>query len=136
MPFKVSWYIPDHILYTRMWGQVSHDDLTEMNHLLNQHLDESSQQMVYQITDDSEVQGISPSLADMKQSITVLTHPRLRWVLVVGEVNLFINFMVSTLMHLFRVRYRRMKTLDEALKFVVEQNPALAELMLEKTLES
>jgi len=126
MPYKQSWYIKGHIVSASIWGDQTLDELEASNADLLDLLEEFDHPTVHVIIDDENLNSIPVSLLKMRQTLTYGSHPKLGWVVMTGtKKNTVSEFLMGMLAKLFRARYIRVKTFDDALKYLRKVDPSI-----------
>jgi hypothetical protein len=128
MPYEVKWMYENHLVYDRLFGDVTIQDAAETSQLLEQHLSEGHQAgapLVHIIVDMSEATSTPFNLREIHQVMTHLKHPALGWTAVLGPSKL-VGMLASLITQLFKARYRTFQSIDEAVAFLKTQDQQLA----------
>jgi hypothetical protein len=118
MATRIAWYTQNRVLLMRFQGDVSADELSQINRQITQHLDESDAQLVHLILDQRDIGGVPGNIMTLTRTMTFIQHPRLGWVLRFGEIHPTVRFMSAVVMQAASVRFRNFHTLEEALQFL------------------
>lgn len=123
MPVDVQWYIPNHVLISRFYGDVTPQDIRKQYTLGLEMSESVNTALVHLITDVSEVQSFPKNVMDMKDSLGTKAR-NAGWVVLVGE-NKMIRFLSSVVSNLMKLRFTYVNTLEEALKYITDRDPNL-----------
>ena len=119
MAYRIGWYIEGRIIFSKLWGTQSREDGTRVNYDLSKLLNSSDVENVYIIVDSGELENSPPpSMALLSSTFTALRHPNLSWFIAVGRVSMMNNIMGIMLGQLFRLKYRKIATIEQALDFI------------------
>src|SRR5688572_16562934 len=111
MPYKLSWYKPEQILYMKSPLDISEDDTRLADGAIHQQMSEAKARKVHIIIDDTEVQSM-PGVMVMR-SLKTLQHPKMGWTVVVGQNNKVFRMMYTITCHLLRIPLYLADNLDE-----------------------
>ncbi len=120
MPFKSAWYVEGQVIYTRVWGAITSEELHANILDVQQHYYEQSTQLfVHQLVDN---RAVSQQLSgrDMVSAMPKTPHPRAGWSLIIGQVHPVARFLSDVAMQVIRLRFRFYKTPEEAIAFLKE----------------
>jgi hypothetical protein len=124
MPSAINWYIPERILYVRVWGAMNTTEGARTNQQAASMI-ETGKPLVHVLIDDQELKSVTNNLAAIQKTMQVYKHPSLGWVLSIGHPNVLIRFVMSMMSQIFQVRARRFYTIEEALVFLRERDQTL-----------
>ncbi len=115
MPYTISWLVDKRVIYTRMYGFVTGEELgaqkVEMEALLP-----NSDQLLYIITDATDTTGTNMGLRDLqKTQFADATH--LGWAVYISPKKMD-RFFASVITQLLKKRSREFATLDEGIRFL------------------
>lgn len=120
MPYSVSWYIKDEIVYTRYSGVVTPDEMRKCMIEATELIESSPRNLVHAISDVGDVM----EAVSLKDSITIVRevgmHPRAGWSFVIREKSPLIKMGAAMGASIFRMRYKALDTMEqvrEHLKF-------------------
>ena len=129
MPFTISWYMPDRIIYVELSGTVTAADvqafIAQMYDMVA-----SSKLPVHSITDTHRVVKIESIPAVFKTAQAAPMHQNAGWSIMVGSINPFVNFAADFVSSIMHSRYRRFDTMQQALDFVQERDETLTDVPL------
>ena len=77
MPYAVSWLVEKRVVYTRMYGFVTCEELQAQSRELESYV-QASDQLLYIITDATDTTGTNMGLRDLQKTQFVDT-PNLGW---------------------------------------------------------
>lgn len=119
MPFEISWYQPQRVIYWRVSGQVTLEDVAQMR-IGQQNMLSEGKNPVHTIADISDVTNFPTDLRQLKEALDGVNHPHLGWVLIVGTTTPLKRFVTTTATQMVipKVRLRMFNTMDEAAEFL------------------
>jgi len=115
MPFSVSWYIKDEIIYTRYWGTVTAEDLRNCLLQTQEFMEHSPRSIIHVISDVGDIVEPVSFKDSMKIVREVGPHPRAGWTLNIREKSALIKMGASLGSSIFKMRFRAFSTLDQAI---------------------
>jgi hypothetical protein len=122
MAFSMSWHIPERIMLLKVTGQVTTDDVKQINQLvIDSH--SSHHYMVHQIIDITEMTK-PPGFGALRQH-THVTDVNDGYVVIVGHMNRMVEFIMVSVTQLKNIRLIVVDTLDEAIAELVALDPSL-----------
>ncbi len=124
MPYSTKWYKQSRVLHLRIWGKLDKDGLAHMSEELKTYLD-AGIAPIYLIGDDSDVTSIPGSIGQLSNVLTFMKHPKLAWIIALGEVNPIINFLIPVVSKILGVNFIRRKNFEEAIHFLNKHEPTL-----------
>jgi len=127
MPYEISWLVEKRVLYTRMYGYVTGEDLRNNNADMATYVLES-EQLLHTVTDATETTGTDMGLRDL-QNTQFTSVENLGWGIYISPSKMN-RFFASVITQLSKKRGRQFATLDEALKFLNEMDDTLPPLSL------
>ena len=124
MPFEVSWYIENRVIYTRGYGVITLDDLADASQLITQEYLSQGTPLIHEIVDLRDMEHIPSNLHKISNVLTYIKHPDYGWTIFVNT-NRVMNFIGPMLAKIARIRFRMFDDLDEGLAFLAEQDSSL-----------
>jgi hypothetical protein len=124
MEYLLKWFIPNRVVYVRLWGASSIEEASQLNAKMLEFI-AAGTPLVHFIVDDTELKVVPNSLGEMQRAMRALKNPSMGWVLTVGEVNAVMRFFGQMAAQLFRFRFRRLRTMEEALRFLRDVDQTL-----------
>ncbi len=125
MPYEISWLVDKRVLYTRMYGFVTSEELNAQNKDIGEYA-RHSELLLHTINDGISVTGTSMGLRDL-QNTQFNDLGNLGWAIYVSPSKMN-RFFASVITQLSKKRGRQFSTLDEALKFLNEMDDTLPPL--------
>ncbi|MCB9460828.1 MAG: hypothetical protein H6670_14345 [Anaerolineaceae bacterium] len=126
MPFQVSWYIENEIIYMSSSGEVAANDVREAILSTKRLMDSSSKPLVHVIVDVGHI--VQPM--SVKDMIGVLRemgpHERAGWHIMLQEQTRLVTMGTAIATSLFKFRTRSLDTIEEAEAFLKEIDPTLS----------
>jgi len=117
MSYSIDWVIPKRVLYSRVWGIQTEDQIKQSDEDMTQFIEEGIP-LIHLIMDAREMESMPTSLGNIQSSVSAITDPSYGWVVAVGTTNPVTKFMGLMIAKLFRLRFRRVANLQEAIEFL------------------
>ena len=112
MPVKVSWYDRDRIIFLDWSGEITEEDIKQLNQSLIQYYVESAQPRVHIVMDQSKLEKDANIITYGRYLREASQHPKLGWVLDIGAINPAGDIITMLIMKLFKMRYKRLALFD------------------------
>ncbi len=126
MPIAVSWIVEKRVLYSHMYGHISHQDLVDQKQTLEQY-GAQSEHLLHLINDATDTTSTELGLRDLQQ-MQFANFVNLGWAIYVTPNKLH-RFFASVITQLSGKRSREFSTLDEALHFLQDIDDTLPPLI-------
>jgi hypothetical protein len=128
MAHEISWYIPGHVLYLRVSGDLFIEEVQTIDQELIQHLRKKPDDivLVHLIVDLLGVTKLNVNLSRMSSTLTHLREPTLGWTLLVNH-NILLNFVGTVASQVAKKRLRSFPSLQEVDNYLHEQYPMFFE---------
>jgi hypothetical protein len=126
MPYKVAWYVPNQVVYARMWGDVNLEEFRAFVQEMTRITLESTASQCHAIADTRAMTskpGLPQMIAASKSSPTT---NRAGWSLTIGEINPVAGLASHLITQMTHIRHRRFTTPEEALAFLKEMDVTIA----------
>jgi hypothetical protein len=129
MPYKTSEHIPNHSLYTRVWGEYSPAELESSNQEVIDYLD-TAQGLVHLITDFRGMTGYPVDINKLSKTFTLFAHPKMGWEIVIAQDQV-VKFLSTMVVQIVKKRHNRLggikvvSTPEEALAVLEHVAPYL-----------
>lgn len=126
MPYAVSWYIENEVIYAHYSGEMTADELRDSLIMMRQMIESSSRPLVHVLSDVGDVtQPVSPM-----ESLGIIrklgTPSQSGWMLVLREKSVVIKFGVALGTTVFKSRNRMFDSLEEAVAFLKDVDTTLS----------
>ncbi len=120
MPYQHQWLIDGQVLYARLWGKQTLEELAMSNAEIVALLDAADGRLIHMLIDDSKLGELPASLFQIRKTLTYATHKNLGWAIVFGVkeytlTSAVTDYIIAMLAKLTRARYIRVKTFSEAI---------------------
>ena len=115
MPYTMSWLVEKRVLYTRMHGFVTSEELQAQSREMEAYI-HTSEQLLYIITDATDTTGTNMGLRDLQKTQFANT-PNLGWSVYISPKKMD-RFFASVITQLWKKRSREFATLDEGIRFL------------------
>jgi hypothetical protein len=128
MAHEISWYIPGHVLYLRVSGDLFIEEVQTIDQELIQYLHKKPDDimLVHLIVDLLGVTKLNVNVPRMSSTLTHLREPALGWTLLINH-NILLNFVGTVASQVAKKRLRTFPSLQEADSFLHEQYPMFFE---------
>lgn len=122
MAFSMSWYIPDRVMLMKISGQVTADDVQQMDQLVVDNRTIAGR-TVHQCIDVTEMTK-PPSLGALRQHAHV-TDESDGYVIIIGSINRMVEFVLLSIAQVKNIRMIVVPTLDQAIEELRTLDPSL-----------
>ncbi len=122
---SLKWLVNNHVILSKIYnwdaaGLAEH--MIETNNLLNI----SDLPLIHTLWDFQDMATYPTSINDIRTAIKPLfANERLGWVVVISD-SAMISFLSQVGSSMYRVRYNRVKTMEEAIEYLQERDPTLS----------
>jgi len=127
MPYQLSWYRENHIVYATVSGNFSLDELQAYGRdLATNYLDPATTPI--HIISDAREMGAFPThaLSAMRSTESWLRHPNLGWAILIGKnPNPMLSFLLAVVTKVVKLKYKMAATTEEALSMLCNIDPTL-----------
>jgi len=131
MPYEISWLVDKRVLYTRMYGFISSEEMDAQNKEIAEYA-QKSELLLHTLNDGIGVTGTSMGLRDL-QNTQFNNFNNLGWAIYISPSKMN-RFFASVITQLSKKRGRQFATLEEGLRFLQEIDDTLPQIsMLEKS---
>jgi len=119
MPFEVSWYHNQRVIFWRIWGQVTLEEIAQMGRE-QQKLLSAGTPPVHTIANITDVSTFPTDLRLLKEALDGVNHPNIGWVLAVGTTTPLKRFITTTATQMVipSVRLRMFNDMIETIEFL------------------
>lgn len=95
MPYFIDWYIEDRVIYLQEFGELTVDDLFEINHTLRAMLKDygDTDYPLHLVIDHTALLGRPVDMGALRGLMDVFSNPALGWSVVVGTNPVFWRFL-------------------------------------------
>ena len=115
MPYALSWLVDKRVIYTRLYGFITGDELSAQREEM-QPLIQDSDQLLYIITDATDSTGTNLGLRDL-QKTQFADATNLGWAVYISPKKMD-RFFASVITQLLKKRSREFATLEEGIRFL------------------
>lgn len=129
MPYQIHEHIPNHSLYTVIWGEYKPEELEASNREAIAYMD-TAHGIVHNITDFRKMTSYPTDLNKLTKTFTLFAHPKMGWQIVIAQDNVvkFLSTMVVQIVKKANARQGGIKvvnTPEEALAVLEHVAPYL-----------
>jgi hypothetical protein len=129
MPVSVSWYLENRVVYVKLIGNVTPDEISSTSTEFIALVEQSSAPLVHAIHDATELDSLPKSLKVVVDAIqNGYGHPRLGWSVAFGVGSDFLRFVGEMTGRIFRIRYHIVQSKTEALAWLENVDSTLPPL--------
>lgn len=126
MAYHMSWYVDGQIIFTRLWGEQTHEDGNSVNQSLISLMDSSQSQHVYVIVESSGLKkSPPPNMSVLSSTFSAFRHPKFSWFIAIGNVSTVNSIMGIMLGQLFNIKYRKLSDFDQAITFIKDRDTTI-----------
>jgi hypothetical protein len=129
MPYQVSWYVDQRVIYCNAFGTATIEDIHGLNHEVQSRV-RSGQPLVHVVCDLKNIEKFPTNIAGMRKSLEQMDHERMGWVIVCGAGNALLRFVASLITQFVvpNVRLRMFDTFEQGIDFLREHDVTLEAL--------
>jgi hypothetical protein len=129
MPYQVSWYVDQRVIYCSAYGTATIEDIHGLNREVQLRVREG-QPLVHVVCDLKNIEKFPTNIAGMRKSLEQMDHERMGWVIVVGAGNALLRFVASLITQFIipNVRLRMFDTLEQGIDFLREHDATLEDM--------
>jgi hypothetical protein len=124
MAFETTWADEKRIIYTKLSGTLTSQEAQDMSDTHAKYLSEGTAP-VHLIVDVTGLSGVPTNLRQNTSMGGYLRHPALGWTVLIGG-NVLVNFMVSVIGQVFKFRYSKRESFEDAIAYLISQDQTLA----------
>ena len=118
MGFENSWLVPGKVVYSRVIGKITLEELSNVSEMTIKMFEESDSPLIHLIIDESELDKLPVSIKSFSEASTLLKHPQMGWMIMYGTDDRMAKFMSTIITGIAKVRHRRFRTFEECLAFL------------------
>jgi len=127
VPIISYWFIEGKVLRVDYVGHITTQDLVQAMDVIVAQIDTSDSPLVHTLVDNSLVTSYPTNVVQVIQATRkLLVHPRYGWLIVFGQVDRIVDFVLQTVASAMRVRLRLFHTYDEALTFLQSMDSTIS----------
>lgn len=128
MPYQLSWYQENHIVYAAVSGNFSLAELEAYGQELTTHYLNPATNPIH-IISDARAMGAFPThaLSAMRTTEGWLRHPNLGWAILIGQKpNPMLNFLLAVVTKVVKLKYKLAATPEEAFTMLQTMDSTLS----------
>ncbi|MEQ8674800.1 MAG: hypothetical protein RLP44_18240 [Aggregatilineales bacterium] len=126
MPYEISWYIENEIIYARYSGVQTVEEVRQSLIECNNFIARSPRHLVHVISDVGDITKPLRPVESLKLIREVGTHARLGWTIILYEKSILIKMGVAFGTAVFKSRNRTYKRIEDAIKFMKKADAELS----------
>ncbi len=127
MPYEMSWLVEKRVIYARMYGHMTSEELTAYYQSMLTHA-RVSELLLHTLTDTTDITRIDMGLRDL-QNMSFAGIRNLGWAVFISPSKIN-RFFASVITQLSKKRGRQFATLEEGLKFLQDIDDTLPPITL------
>ena len=128
MPFAMSWYVTNHVVYEKLSGFVSLEEIVEVLRQGEQYQAQAGDQAVHFIADITELRALPMNIVQIR-NIELKPPPQKGMTVVVSSPSYSVNSVATFFGKLMRMalgfRFQMFSTIDEAYAYLQQVDPSL-----------
>lgn len=128
MPYDVSWYLEERVVYARVSGIFTMKDVCHFNRTLVALVDAGTPP-VHVIMHHCGLEKVPTNLRQMRRAFTVLDRDGLGLAVDVAEHTGIWTYVGQMLLRMSRMPFRHVNTMEEAHQILAEYDPSVAEAL-------
>ena len=118
MPYTMGWYIKNEVLFAQCGVSLSVEEAHNLLMDVNANTAQSNHPAVHAIFDLSKIEKPLGLLETAQALRGATAHPRVGWMVTVGEQDKLVKFSSTVARQLLRARQRSFLTIEEAIAFL------------------
>ena len=129
MTLHISWLLENREMYVEAWGDVSIDDITTSTLYMVDLMEQSEHPLVHIIVVNVGIGKIPLNVIQLQRATRpLLGHPKNGWHVFVNSQSTVIDYSMNLLAQLFKTRWRKVSTVEEARAFLQDVDQSLPPL--------
>lgn len=124
MAYKLGWYVPERVIYIRLEGTFTVDDLAQISDALIKMLD-SGKPLVHILRDERNITSTPRNLQRARDVMRVGNHRAIGWVVATGNTNAMLQFLMGMMASFFGLNYRHFRTIEAGIAFLQARDPSI-----------
>lgn len=123
MPYTVDWYVPNQVIYCRVFGNATIDEIVLANEDMITLLETQGNAHIHIITDVLELKNTPITLSKLSDASKSVRHENAGWHIVVTDRRLF-EFLSNTISQIWRNSHvKGASTLTDAIAILKKNDP-------------
>lgn len=115
MAYEVSWHLQDRVVFAKISGDFSLDDLHDSSSAISNDFLEVGAEPVHLICDVSGITRFPTQIMAIKQNTDLyLKHRKMGWLVMIGFNNPLAKFLANTISQTGRINFQQANSLEEA----------------------
>lgn len=124
MSFTVQWLIEGQVLLIQNHRVLSLDEVHAQNDELFGYID-TARNNIHLIVDNRELKQVPRNVQQIELATQVLKHPSIGWVIEISSHSSMIQLLMTLLIRVMRVPYKRVTNYEDAIHFLRGEAPGL-----------
>lgn len=122
MPYNISWWSEGEVLYLKLYGHLTLDDLEQVTQKSLEYL-EASSTIIHAITDATDVESTPSNIPTLLRKMNAGQHRNSGYTIIITS-NKLITFIANTLLQVLKMQVRIVQTKEEAQKILDRVTPS------------
>lgn len=118
MSIQLNWLLDKQVIHVELSGDVSANELYTVGESVLAMVESAQVPLVHVVCDETRLGKIPTSLPQLSGAMQWLQHPKFGWMLCFGAQDRMTTFLAQGIASLFKLRYRRFNSEDDALDFL------------------
>ena len=125
MAYSINWQIEGRVLYERIYGDTTIEELTELNGAVNILISQQAIPPMHVIIDLSDIAHYPTNLREIAGTMRTNDRSKLGWTVIITQ-NRFVRYIASITIQLAGARFRIFGELPEAYRFLTSVDDSLS----------
>ncbi len=130
MPYEVSWYRPNRIIYERVYGELTLNEVQGTVVEIERMLEEGTSP-IHLIVDMRELDKVKVPVKEIANVSRSLRSTKLGWVLLLSTGKPLLDFLASVVSQVTRMQLAKRASLDQVDDFLLRQDASLSSAFAE-----
>lgn len=123
--YNVQWLVENQVISIDLKGSIDMDVAISLSDKLTALIDTSTKATVHVIVNDHQAVTV-PKVSEINRLQSSLKHPKVGWIVSVGEnMNPIVKFVSSVAIQLAGVKFKRVNSLEEATALLKQIDPTI-----------
>lgn len=127
MPTDTQWYVEGRVIYTRVTGDITMEDVIAMNARTVELLKQGTP-LIHHIVNVEQMTSFPLKLAELTKAVQFV--PEMGWLLIVGTIHPIIRFFGSIITQVSKARFRTFEKEPDALHFLWDVDVTLDKALI------
>ncbi len=125
MPYQIGWLVENRVILMTFTDKLITEDVFAIDKEVIRLFESSPESKVYTLADLTRNTSLPP-LANLMNKLQSPKHPKYAFAITYGYSNSLVRTILLVLVSIFRMKYRNLRTREEALRFLRTIEPTLS----------